>query len=568
MSEVQGAQLLARGVQDVWLSGDPQVSFFRSRFKRHLPFATTIESFLVPLDGKIVLNPKSDLLGYTYLTAHDLTTGALVSNLDWSTVISAIELVIGNQVIATHDIIYINNIQKVLESDTYSKRSATPFQPLGFFFDKQYLPLVALKYTDVRINITWTSPNVSNQYIYKCWSHCVHLGEEERKFFATTKQKLLIPRIQRVPISREPYFSGPLKYIAALLPIPPVAGFVKWVARISGNVSLNNSITAADRSGVYVSSQYINPLTAYNSDGTAFGTTLEHSGLSPSDVCLVKYDTNGFVQWVTRLAGAGDDLSFCITTDSSGIYISGQYSSNPLTAYNRDGSPFVTTLSRAGFYDVFIVKYNTNGFVQWVTRVAGTGYENVLGITTDSTGIYVVGLYISDPLRAYNSDGTAFGTILSTANPGTSDAFIVKYNTNGFVQWVTRVAGAGAGGDYATSITTDSSGFYVTGRYTSNPLRAYNSDGTAFGTILSHAGSGDAFIVKYNTNGFVQWVTRVAGTGDENVGGITTDSSGIYVTGRYISNPLTAYNSDGTDFKTKLIKSATSTADGFIVKYI
>jgi hypothetical protein len=455
-----------------------------------------------------------------------------------------------------------------------------------------------------------------------------------------------------------------------------------------------------------VSSQYFNPLTAYNSNGTAFGTTLEYSGLSLSDVCLVKYDTNGFVQWVTRVAGTGDDLSTCITTDSSGIYISGQYTSNPLTAYNRDGSAFVTKLSRAGFYDAFIVKYNTNGFVQWVTRVAGTGYENVLGITTDSTGIYVVGLYISDPLTAYNSDESAFVTKLSNANPGTSDAFIVKYNTNGFVQWVTRVAGAGAGGDYATSITMDSSGFYVsgqytsdpltaynsdgspfvttlsnagstdafivkyntdgfvqwvtrvadtggdsatsitmdssgfyvsgqytsnplraynsdgtafgtilsntgstdafivkyntngfvqwvtrvagagtgvdsatsittdssgmyvTGRYTSNPLRAYNSDGTAFGTILSHAGSGDAFIVKYNTNGFVQWVTRVAGTGDENVGGITTDSSGMYVTGRYTSNPLTAYNSDGTDFKTKLIKSATSTTDGFIVKYI
>ena len=133
MAEVQAAQLLAQGVQDAWLSGDPQISFFRSRFKRHVPFATTVERFLVPLDGKIVLSPKSDLLGYTYLTAHDPTTGALVPNADWSNIISTAELVIGNQSIATHDLTYINTIQKVLESDTYSKRSSTPFQPLGFF---------------------------------------------------------------------------------------------------------------------------------------------------------------------------------------------------------------------------------------------------------------------------------------------------------------------------------------------------------------------------------------------------------------------------------------------------
>ena len=70
MAQVQAAQLLAQGAQDVWLSGDPQVSFYRSNFKRHVPFATTIERFLVPQDGRIVVNPKSDLLGYKIGRAH------------------------------------------------------------------------------------------------------------------------------------------------------------------------------------------------------------------------------------------------------------------------------------------------------------------------------------------------------------------------------------------------------------------------------------------------------------------------------------------------------------------
>jgi len=216
MAQVQAAQLLARGVQDVWLSGDPQISFYRSTFKRHVPFAATIERFLVPIDGRILLNPKSDLLGYTYLSAHDPTTGALVPNADWSNIISTIELVIGNQTIATHDMTYINTIQKVLETDTYSKRSATSaFQPLGFFFDRQYLPIVGLNYSDVRVNITWTSTSTATQYVYKCWAFCVHLGEDERQFFATKRHQMLIPQLQRSIIQSEPTFHGPLKYIAA-----------------------------------------------------------------------------------------------------------------------------------------------------------------------------------------------------------------------------------------------------------------------------------------------------------------------------------------------------------------
>jgi len=215
MSKVQAAQLLARGVQDVWLSGDPQVSFYRSNFKRHVPFAMTIERFIVPRDGRIVINSKSDLLGYTYLTAHDPTSGALVPNADWSNIISTVELVIGNQTIATHDITYINVIQKVLEAETYSKRSSTFFQPLGFFFDRQALPLVALKYTDVKINITWASSIAATQYLYRCWSYCIHLGEDERQFFVNGTHQMLIPKLQRTIIKSEPSFYGPLKYIAA-----------------------------------------------------------------------------------------------------------------------------------------------------------------------------------------------------------------------------------------------------------------------------------------------------------------------------------------------------------------
>ena len=431
----QAVQLLARGLQDVWLSGNPQISFYRSTFKRHTHFGSSIEQFVVPDTGKIVINTKSDLLGYTYLTAHDKATGTLVPNVDWSNIISTVDLNIGNQNIATHDIVYINTIQKALEADTYSSRSQTnTFQPLGFFFDKQALPILALRYTDVRINITWVSAAASKQYVYKCWAHCIRLQDEERKFFSTATHRILIPQMQRVMVSNEPSFHGPLKYIAAPCinyanmynpPIRPAT--VQWGARIAGTAfDFGNGISVDGSGNMYVTGSYSsNPLTLYNSDGSAFGTTLVNSG---SDDCFIaKYNTSGTVQWGARIAGTLGEQGTAISVDGSGnMYVTGSYGSNPLRLYNSDGSAFGTTLAFSGFTDCFIVKYNTAGTVQWGARIAGTGFDTAYSISVDGSGnMYVTGYYTSNPLTLYNSDGSAFGTTL--VKSGNYNCFIAKY---------------------------------------------------------------------------------------------------------------------------------------------
>jgi len=573
----QAVQLLARGIQDEWLSGKPQVSFYRSHFKRNVPFGSSVEQFVVPVDGKIIINTKGDLLGYTYITAHDTNTGSLVPNVNWSTVISSVDLVIGNQVIATHDITYINTIQKALESDTYSKRSQTnTFQPLGFFFDKQPLPIAALKYTDVKINITWVSDAVSKQYVYKCWSHCIRLSGDERVFFATHTHRFLIPQMQRVRISNEPSFHGPVKYIAApcanysnvYSPSKPPVTVVQWGARIAGGGTDQGQAISVDGSGnLYVTGYCAsNPTTLYNSDGSAFATTLPNSG--SFDCFIAKYNTSGTVQWGARIAGAGNDLGYGISVDGSGnTYVTGAYppASNPLTLYNSDGSAFATTLPNSGSNDCFIVKYDTSGTVQWGARIAGGGNDQGNAISVDGSGnLYVTGYYaVSNPLTLYNSDGSAFATTLPYS--GVRSCFIVKYNTSGTVQWGARIAGGGT--DQGQAISVDGSGnLYVTGLYSSNPLRLYNSDGSAFATTLPNSGSSDCFIAKYNTSGTVQWGARIAGGGTDQGWGISVDGSGnLYVTGYYASNPTTLYNSDGSAFATTLPNSGSN--DCFIAKY-
>ena len=93
-------QLVATGAQDAWLTGKPEVSFFRSNYKRYTHYAHSVERQVIqgtPQAGGISLvrfEKKGDLLSYVYFTARD-SNNAGVTNLDWSKVIDKVELLIG-----------------------------------------------------------------------------------------------------------------------------------------------------------------------------------------------------------------------------------------------------------------------------------------------------------------------------------------------------------------------------------------------------------------------------------------------------------------------------------------
>lgn len=169
-------QLVATGAQDAWLSGKPEVSFFRSNYKRYTHYAHSVERQVIqgtPQAGGISLvrfEKKGDLLSYVYFTARD-STNATVAGLDWSKLIDKVELLIGGQVIDTQDFQWMSDVEPVVGAQNFSQRylnfntsgvtnQKNSFFPLKFFFCKDYflaLPLVAIQFHDVELRITWSS---------------------------------------------------------------------------------------------------------------------------------------------------------------------------------------------------------------------------------------------------------------------------------------------------------------------------------------------------------------------------------------------------------------------------
>ena len=247
-------QLVATGAQDAWLTGKPEVSFFRSNYRRYTHYASSVERQVIqgaPIAGGIStirFEKKGDLLNYVYLTARD-GNGAYIPIVNWSNVIDKVELMIGGQVIDTQDVTYSTQIEPVTGAQNFSQRlllgnsgthlysnnTISGFYPLKFFFNKDWsvsLPLVALQFHDVELRITWSTnlaavtnfngaANAANygslQYI--AWSNFTYLDQAERDYFANTPQDLLITQVQRTIVlgsqtMQELALAQPVKFLA------------------------------------------------------------------------------------------------------------------------------------------------------------------------------------------------------------------------------------------------------------------------------------------------------------------------------------------------------------------
>ena len=339
-------------------------------------------------------------------------------------------------------------------------------------------------------------------------------------------------------------------------------GSILWATRISGTGDEFPYQSTGDSVGaVYVTGYTFNSptLTVYNADGTVFNT---FTNLAGYDGFIVKYNKDGLGQWVSRISGVGYDAGYTITTDVNGyVYMAGYYESGA-KIYNIDGTVFRTLTSIAST-EASIIKYDSNGSIQWFTRIAGNGADTVWGITTDLNGdVYLTGWYDSMSMTMYNSDNTASSNVLTSGTYIGYSAFVAKYNSSGFAQWITTTRGPNS--DSGLTITTGPSGsIYAGGRYGTSTVTFYNVGQTVFGTRTS-IGTNDGFLTKYNTAGAIQWVAQIGGPGNDRVYSVVADlNDNIYIGGEYNTDAV-VYNSNGTIFTTLTTGGSN---EGFLVKY-
>ena len=183
-------QLVAYGAQDIYLTGNPQITFFKVVYRRHTNFS--MEAIEQTFNGSADFGRKvsctvsrnGDLMHRVYLeaTLPDVTgqdSGFRWTNWVGHQLIKNVEVEIGGQRIDKHygDWLHIwneltqtaghkegyarmvGNVPKLTQPST-SKSATTLYIPLEFWFCRNpglALPLIALQYHEVKINLEFRS---------------------------------------------------------------------------------------------------------------------------------------------------------------------------------------------------------------------------------------------------------------------------------------------------------------------------------------------------------------------------------------------------------------------------
>jgi len=222
-------QLVAYGAQDVYLTGSPKVTFFQAVYKRHTNFAMeTIEQVVNGSVGdgarlSVTVARNGDLIGEMYIEMLTKSSGVnFVSDdenfsAEWiaERAIADVELTIGGQRIDKHyqkwwrlySELYLDEAKRIQygKMTSSSLASSKVYLPLIFFFNRNpglYLPLIALQYHEVRLDITLTSS--FDDYLqttgFKVWGNYVYLDTEERRRFAQKGHEYLIEQVQHTGV--------------------------------------------------------------------------------------------------------------------------------------------------------------------------------------------------------------------------------------------------------------------------------------------------------------------------------------------------------------------------------
>lgn len=231
--------LVSKGVQDVYITGEPQVSFFRQNYKKHTNFSMRPErldyigTFAASNEIVVPLRSKGDLLSYIWIEAPGISIDGDGSNDIFATekLPTTFQLWIGGQKICELDSLFIQGIHNVLYNDTAAKasmRNTLQTQhdntkgnhfTIPFFFGEDWtkcLPLVALQYHEVELRIK-LHESFSPVETPKIYANYIYLDTDERKFFTDNEHEMLITQTQFQPGTQSDneydltYFNHPVK---------------------------------------------------------------------------------------------------------------------------------------------------------------------------------------------------------------------------------------------------------------------------------------------------------------------------------------------------------------------
>jgi len=277
-----------------------------------------------------------------------------------------------------------------------------------------------------------------------------------------------------------------------------------WARSITGSNLENVRSVATDASGnIYVAGSFQGLIKAGN-------VSLVSNGQNP-DGFIVKYSSNGVVQYAIKVGGTGSDVINDIKVDANNLYFVGGFGGT---------MTFGNSITSAGESDVMVGSMNlSTGVANWVVQEGGYSYDMGNALALDNGFIYTTGYFCNnrDISGPYN-----------LASSGVFNMFVGKHNaSNGSTLWGRTLSGTGS--EYGNGIAVDASGnVIVSGTFN---LHIDAPGARVVSRMIPTRGAEDIFVTKFLSNGTYQWVYTMGGTGSDNFGKLATYNANNNIVG-------------------------------------
>jgi hypothetical protein len=206
-------------------------------------------------------------------------------------------------------------------------------------------------------------------------------------------------------------------------------------------------------------------------------------GAGMDDVYLVKTNSIGTLEWSTTFGGSTTDYGQSIATTRDGGYII----TGGTCSYGM------------GSFDVYLVKTNSLGVLEWSTTFGGSGWDYGHYVQQTQDGGYIIAGY---------SNSFSPGLLYD-------DVYLVKTNDQGTLEWSTTIGGAKTDRGFSVAQCQDG-GYIITGET--------NSFSSSF--ML------DVYLLKTDSLGNFQWHKNFGGNNhDRGYSVVQTQDGGYIVTG-------------------------------------
>jgi hypothetical protein len=303
-------QLVAYGAQDIYLTGNPQITFFKVVYRRHTNFS--MEAIQQTLNGTVgtgastvtaTISRNGDLVGRLWVDAQmdrNVMAGGAVYG-DWTNntghaLIKQCEVEIGGQLIDKHYSQWLDIWNELTDHDHQewqglNKKAAKAtsgsigptaviqktqlYIPLQFWFCRNpglALPLIALQYHEVKIKLVFralqdlvngggTCVAPTTAATISLWADYIYLDTDERRRFAQVSHEYLIEQVQKesgaMSASQKLNFNHPVKELIWVVQDDIAAGGMNALGSLDYTADANQA-TNADNTAMTQGNDWFN----------------------------------------------------------------------------------------------------------------------------------------------------------------------------------------------------------------------------------------------------------------------------------------------------------------------